>query len=965
MLRSCLRAFAYLAASALVHGTPPLLPVADGLVLRLESADGLVVEDGTVRSWQDRSPWQNHVFASGSPALIADATPSDRPAVRFSGSQDGLERRHATHPLVGFPTGNSPRTLFIVARYHGASAWGGVAYGSPTANRLFGLGVRAPGGELALLAHVAANNNLVSSTVGPSAGWLRQTGDLNSGTATLFHNGAVLVQSRINANTVLTGLSIGQSLQQSGSISFDLAAVLLYNRSLTALERAAVEAYLDETYFQAAVNTPPTVTILAPPEESTYLIGAPVTFQATANDAEDGDITSAVTWDSDRDQRIGQGATISTNLLTIGSHLITASVSDSGGLTGIDSVALVVNGVINTPPQLTILQPADGASFELGALVTLQAQAIDAEEGDLSEAVVWTSSRDGVLGSGLITTTSLSAGSHWVTARVTDNDGALATTTVALTIRPAINAPPSVEILEPADGAAFTTGVVITFSARSLDPEEGNLSDTIVWTSDISGTLGTGATVAAVLPPGTHVVTAAATDSSGAHGSRSIAILVTPAPVNAAPELTIIDPADDSEHSSGTPVAFLASAADAEDDDEILTQAISWSSDRDGTLGAGPSISALLSEGDHLVTATVTDTGGLSASDAVHLRVTPDDELVRQGLVLHLDAAEGVIETEEGVTEWLDLSGRDHHLTAIGHPTLARALTPAGGPAIQLDGLSTALQRLLFNHPPEGIPTGASDRTLFAALRYHHAAAAAGVTYGSGLPNQAFGLVVQQGSGLLALQGFGPGNDLVSTVPGDTSAWLVQSARVMEGLATLYLEETALTSRHHLFDTTSGQLVIGQSLDESAFLGLDVALVLLYDRALTDAEHERVVHYLQSRLRTIVDEDADGLPDAWEEAHFGGLHANPGDDFDGDGLTNEREFQLGLNPTLPDSDGDGMPDGWEISYLLNPYIADSSSDEDGDGVTNLDEHRLGRHPRAGVLPDGAPSLRLHVFQPAN
>ncbi len=47
------------------------------------------------------------------------------------------------------------------------------------------------------------------------------------------------------------------------------------------------------------------------------------------------------------------------------------------------------------------------------------------------------------------------------------------------------------------------------------------------------------------------------------------------------------------------------------------------------------------------------------------------------------------------------------------------------------------------------------------------------------------------------------------------------------------------------------------------------------------------------------DTDNDGLPDAWEIQHFGNLDQGPNDDFDGDGLSNLREFQDGTDPTVP------------------------------------------------------------------
>jgi hypothetical protein len=49
------------------------------------------------------------------------------------------------------------------------------------------------------------------------------------------------------------------------------------------------------------------------------------------------------------------------------------------------------------------------------------------------------------------------------------------------------------------------------------------------------------------------------------------------------------------------------------------------------------------------------------------------------------------------------------------------------------------------------------------------------------------------------------------------------------------------------------------------------------------------------------DTDGDGLSDAWEQQYFGGSGANPGDDPDGDGMSNLREYRAGTHPTNPQS----------------------------------------------------------------
>ena len=63
----------------------------------------------------------------------------------------------------------------------------------------------------------------------------------------------------------------------------------------------------------------------------------------------------------------------------------------------------------------------------------------------------------------------------------------------------------------------------------------------------------------------------------------------------------------------------------------------------------------------------------------------------------------------------------------------------------------------------------------------------------------------------------------------------------------------------------------------------------------------------------VVDIDGDGLADAWEQQYFGSLGANPGDDPDGDGMNNLREFRSGTNPT----DAQSLFEVVEISKLPN------------------------------------------------
>ena len=60
---------------------------------------------------------------------------------------------------------------------------------------------------------------------------------------------------------------------------------------------------------------------------------------------------------------------------------------------------------------------------------------------------------------------------------------------------------------------------------------------------------------------------------------------------------------------AGSPLDLVASASDFEDGD--LSGAIAWSSSLDGDLGIGATVSPVLSVGDHTITASVEDSGGL------------------------------------------------------------------------------------------------------------------------------------------------------------------------------------------------------------------------------------------------------------------------------------------------------------------------------------------------------------------
>ena len=88
--------------------------------------------------------------------------------------------------------------------------------------------------------------------------------------------------------------------------------------------------------------------------------------------------------------------------------------------------------VAANPPAVRIVTPASGATFAAGSVVTLTGTAQDAEDGDLSGQIEWSSDVQGWLGNGGSVSASLSSGPHTLTARVLDSQGLPGTATVSI-----------------------------------------------------------------------------------------------------------------------------------------------------------------------------------------------------------------------------------------------------------------------------------------------------------------------------------------------------------------------------------------------------------------------------------------------------------------------------------------------------------------------------------------------------
>src|SRR5690606_30583872 len=215
------------------------------------------------------------------------------------------------------------------------------------------------------------------------------------------------------------------------------------------------------------------------------------------------------------------------------------------------------------------------------------------------------------------------------------------------------------------------------------------------------------------------------------------------------------------------------------------------------------------------------------------------------GLVLHLRSDLGVVTSSGRVQAWEDQSGNNNVLSAVGEPTLVNNLAK-GRPAIRFDGVDDALSRTGL----VGFPAAAADRSMFMVVRYLSAGPGngwVGFTYGTAASNQAFGLTLTS-AGILGVQGWGSTHDTLSNPQtGGPGEWLLQGAVYSGGVLTQYKNGTAIGTRTKAFATVPSLLRLGEELNGGKNMNMEVAEILVYNRALTAQERSTVTQYLTDR----------------------------------------------------------------------------------------------------------------------
>ncbi|HYC83878.1 MAG TPA: Ig-like domain-containing protein, partial [Chryseosolibacter sp.] len=217
---------------------------------------------------------------------------------------------------------------------------------------------------------------------------------------------------------------------------------------------------------------------------------------------------------------------------------------------------------INPPPAVSIIAPANNATFGTGANITISASASD--NGSVSKVEFYRGSVK--LGEDLtspysFTWTNVPDGTYLLTAKATDNQNATASSSpVNITVG---NIAPSAAITSPANNATFTTGSTITINATATDSD-----GTIAKVEFYQGTNKLGEDLSSPythnwvnVPAGSYTLTAKAFDNLQASGTSS-AINITVG--NSNPVTSITAPANNASYTAPASIVISASASDSD-----------------------------------------------------------------------------------------------------------------------------------------------------------------------------------------------------------------------------------------------------------------------------------------------------------------------------------------------------------------------------------------------------------------
>jgi len=347
-----------------------------------------------------------------------------------------------------------------------------------------------------------------------------------------------------------------------GVYNFTWTSVPAGTYSLTANATDNSGAVAASTAVTVISNSAPSVGITFPANNSVFTSPADITINANASDS-DGTISKVEFFQGA--SLIGTDTTspysVTWTGVTAGTYSLTAKATDNnGGVTTSPGVTVISNAL----PNVGITSPANAAVFTAPANIPINANASDSD-GTISKVDFYQGAN--LIGTDTtspysVTWSNVPTGSYSLTAKATDNNGAVATSAaVSITVNSPANVPPTVNITSPANNTVLTAPASFTINANASD-SDGTISKvefyqgaTLIGTDTTSPYSVTWTNV----PAGTYSLTAKATDNNGAVTTSAGVTVIS----NALPTVSITNPANNTVLTAPASFTISANASDS------------------------------------------------------------------------------------------------------------------------------------------------------------------------------------------------------------------------------------------------------------------------------------------------------------------------------------------------------------------------------------------------------------------
>lgn len=407
---------------------------------------------------------------------------------------------------------------------------------------------------------VAAAATATVSLTAPAAGSVFTVGS----PVTLTANAAAAAGGTVAQVQFLAGTTI-VGTDTSAPYSVTWVPATSGNFSLTARVIDSFSNTVTSSAVTVTANTATSVSLTAPANNSAATVGTPVNVTASPA-ASLGNTVTSVTFFANGDQ-IGTPVTsapytISWTPAVSGATALTAQVLDSAAVTA-TSAAINVN-VSNTAPTVALTAPIPNSVLTINAPVTLSANATPSSGATITRVDFLSGTT--LLGSSTtapytFTWTPVATGAVSLTARVTDSNNAVVTSTAVSASVAAATL--TVSITTPASNANLTGNATVTLAASAAATSPATVASvTFFVDGNQVGVPDTAAPFAVswvAAPAGLHTISAMVTDSNG-NTANSAGINVN---VNAIslPSVSLTAPISGTNAVVGAAVTVTANAA--------------------------------------------------------------------------------------------------------------------------------------------------------------------------------------------------------------------------------------------------------------------------------------------------------------------------------------------------------------------------------------------------------------------